>query len=249
MRNIIFHYHFFKNAGTSVDALLKSNFPEQWVTREFTGGNHAINVSQVEDWIRQEPNAIAFSSHTAALPPPELKGIKILPVLFVRHPIDRIASAYSFERKQGGDSFGAVLARNTTLQGYIEVRLSLKHDRQCRNFHVSRLSQMFKGEDSDEIALALRALEVLPFVGIVDKFDQSMEEMAKWLSSYFLDFHATPMARNVTRDLSIPLNQRLDQIKTEIGEDCYTKLLEANAGDIAVYNASFQKRVVSDNCD
>ncbi len=59
-RTIILHYHLFKNAGTSVDAILQRNFPGRWVTREFpiAGEN---NTALVEDWIRETPDAIAYS--------------------------------------------------------------------------------------------------------------------------------------------------------------------------------------------
>lgn len=235
MRKVILHYHFFKNAGTSLDALLKDNFPGKWATLEFNAGQHAANVNHVGQWIQREKAAVAFSSHTAMLPPPKLKNVEIFPVLFVRHPIDRIVSAYAFEQKQGGDGFGAVLARNTTLKGYIEVRLSLGYDRQCRNFHVARLAQFLKGQEGDEIGLALRTLDELPFVGLVEEFDKSVEQMAEWLAPYFPGFHAKPVAKNVTRDRALPLEQKLEQVKAEIGEVLYQRLLEANMGDMAVF--------------
>ncbi|WP_430232910.1 hypothetical protein [Nitrosomonas communis] len=122
--------------------------------------------------------------------------------------MDCIVSAYYFEQ-QGGDGFGPVLERNTTLKGYIEVGLSLRNHHQYCNFQVTRLSQMFKGEGSDITALALRALESLPFVGIVEKFDQSIEQMTKWLSSYFPGFYTMPVAKNVSRNPSNPLNEQI----------------------------------------
>jgi hypothetical protein len=245
LRKVILHYHFFKNAGTSVDEILMANFPGQWVTREFDDNRHAVNVAIVGEWVQAEKNAIAFSSHTAMLPPPKLEGVKFFPILFVRHPIDRIASAYYFERKQEVDHFGTVLARNTTLRGYIEVRLSLGRDRQgrnfCRNFQVARLAQMFTGEEGDETTLALKALNTLPFVGLVEEFDRSIERMTEWLTPHFPGFHARPVASNVTRDHSLPLEQKLERIKAEIGERCYARLLEANEGDMAVFNAAYKK--------
>ncbi len=237
MRKVIFHYHLFKNAGTSVDALLKNNFPGRWVTREFNSVRHDANIAQVSQWIQQEKHAVAFSSHTAMLPPPDLEGVEFFPIVFVRHPIDRIASAYAFECKQEGDSFGAVLARNTNLAGYIDVRLSLVSDRQCRNFHVARLAQMYEKEDGNEFTHALLALNTLPFVGMVEKFDLSINRLCDWLSPNFPDFYAFSVEENVTRDLSIPLEQRLEEIRLEIGEVCYSYLLEANSADLAVFDA------------
>jgi|GEM_PF-422985 len=243
IRNAIVHYHLFKNAGSSVDEVLKANFPNRWVTREFSDGQQSVNIAQVGQWIEQEKDAVAFSSHTAMLPPPRLDDVQIFPIIFVRHPIDRIASVYAFERNQVSDSFGAVLARNTTLAGYIEARLS--RDRQCRNFHVAKLAQMFSGEEGDETTLAFRALDNLPFVGLVEKFDQSIARLAEWLSPYFPGFHAIPVARNVSRDRSIPLEQRLENIRAEIGEEYYERLLEANRDDLALYDA-VRKRLSMD---
>ncbi len=237
-RHVIFHYHFFKNAGTSIDLLLKKFFKDRWVTREFGGGEYSVHIARVAKWIEQEKNAVAFSSHTAQLPPPKLDGIEFLPIVFVRHPIDRIASAYAFERKQITDNgFGPTLARNTNLAGYIDVQLAFKHSSQCRDFHTARLAAMFKDEAGDETALALRAIDTLPFVGSVELFDQSVKLLCDWLAPYFPDFHASPIAVNVSRDHTLPLEQKINAIRAEIGDACYARLVEANQGDLAVFEA------------
>ncbi len=241
LRKVIFHYHLFKNAGTSVDELLKINFPGLWVTREFSGNQRADNAVRVAQWVQEEANAIAFSSHTAMLPPPNLNEIQFFPILFVRHPIDRIASAYAFERQQKSDTFGSVVARNTTLSGYVEIHLSVVQNRQCRNFQTARLAQMFKQQEGDEISLALKALESLSFVGLVEEFERSIELMTSWLRPHFPGFRSIPVAKNVTRDRTVPLVQKLKQIETEIGEACYARLLEANELDLAVFNRVMQK--------
>ncbi|MDD5274976.1 MAG: hypothetical protein PHR16_02715 [Methylovulum sp.] len=236
MRKVVFHYHFFKNAGTSVDALLKANFPKQWVTKEFNG-HYPVNVTQVTQWIQQEKDAMAFSSHTALLPPPSLPDIQLFPIIFIRHPIDRIASAYAFERTQGSPTFGSVLARHTTLAGYIEVNLTLGQHSQCHNFHISKLIHMTKGESGDPATLAIKALDSLPFVGLVDEYDNSIKRLTEWLSPHFPEFKPVIVTRNVTRGNTIPLEQKLEQIRAEIGADCYMKLLKANAADMAVFHA------------
>ncbi|WOD06199.1 hypothetical protein [Marinomonas sp. GJ51-6] len=107
MKTVILHYHLFKNAGTSLDAAFKENFSVEqgeWVTREFSA-QPAKNREELKQWIIDNPQAKCFSSHTAIFPVPHIDGINIIPVIFYRHPIDRIASAYSFEKKQGGNGF------------------------------------------------------------------------------------------------------------------------------------------------
>lgn len=234
MRNIIFHYHFFKNAGTSVDAVLKKNFPDLWVTKEFNGV-HSTNTSHVAQWIKQEQEAVVFSSHTAMLPPAKIKGIQVWPIVFVRHPIDRIASAYIFERKQGGDTLGSVIARHTTLAGYIEIHLSLGHSSQCRNFHTSRFAHMHHGEEGSIADLALKAVDELPFIGLVEAFDDSIQRLSEWLTPAFPDFKPLSANANVTRDNTLGLEQKLDDIRKEIGDACYEKLLDANKDDLVLF--------------
>ncbi|MFL1455763.1 sulfotransferase family 2 domain-containing protein [Marinobacter sp. GN3S48] len=242
MRKVILHYHLFKNAGTSLDAAFKENFKgDEWVTQEFPG-NLKQNREQVAQWIQDNPQAKVFSSHTAYLPPPKLEGIKVLPVIFMRHPIDRIASAYAFETKQGGDSFGAVLARNTDLSGYIETRLALPHDRQCRNFHMQRLAMMFGEKQGDEFTRAEKALGTLPFVGIVEQFADSMARLETWLREHgFKDIQLKPVEKNVSRDINKALKEKLKEFEQRISPEVFSKLMDANEYDSTLYEVLLKR--------
>ena len=236
-RKIILHYHLFKNAGTSLDASLKTNFPgDRWATREFPAQRDR-NRKGLENWIRDNPSVDCFSSHTAFLPVPIIDGVDILPILFVRHPIDRIASAYEFERTQGGDGYGSVLARNTNLSGYIETRLALTNDRQCRDFHTHRLAMMYDKETGDEYCRAVMAANDLPFIGIVEQFNESIEELSIWLKDKgFKNLQLEPVRKNIKRNTKISIEEKLDGIKKFIGNKLFEKLLEDNERDLALYN-------------
>jgi hypothetical protein len=171
-RTIILHYHLFKNAGTSVDAILKRNFPGKWVTREFPvkGEN---NTALVEDWIRETPEAVAYSSHTMMGPIPQVEGVRVISCMLLRDPIERIKSAYRFERTQQADTWGAKLAKEHDFEGYVRARLARPGDRQCRNFQTYRLASLMPGEGT-ELERAKRALAALSVVGRVEAFDDAM---------------------------------------------------------------------------
>jgi len=233
-RNVLLHYHLFKNAGTSVDELLKANFPGGWVTREFDGQPSVVGP-QVASWIQEEAEAIAFSSHTALFPPPQIDGVRVIPIIFVRHPIDRIASAYAFERTQESNSLGSIIAHHTTLQGYIAIRLALPNDRQCRDFHVARLAQMYPASEGGELQRAMRALGNLPFVGLVEEFDASMARLKECLAPVFPEFKVLQVEKNVTRDRLLSLTDRLHAVEREIGEAFYQELRKVNAADLALF--------------
>ena len=171
-RTIILHYHLFKNAGTSVDAILKRNFPGKWVTREFPikGEN---NTALVEDWIRGTPEAVAYSSHTMMGPIPQVEGVRVISCMLLRDPIERIKSAYRFERTQNADTWGAKLAKEHDFEGYVRARLARPGDRQCRNFQTYRLASLMPGKGT-ELERAKRALAALSVVGRVEAFDAAM---------------------------------------------------------------------------
>lgn len=239
MRKVILHYHLFKNAGTSLDAAFKENFSEEkgeWVTKEFPN-QPAANREQVRQWILDNPQAKCFSSHTAIFPVPKFDDIEVIPVIFYRHPIDRIASAYSFEKKQGGKGFGSVLARNTSLSGYIETRLSFQHDRQCRNFHSSRLSTIYNPENGSELSRSKKAINELPFVGLVEEYAHSLQLLNRYINqetSYDIKLEVKKV--NVSNRESASLEDKLGKIKKKIGDQLYAELLEANQIDLELYD-------------
>jgi hypothetical protein len=185
-RTIVLHYHFFKNAGTSFDTILQNNFGDRWITKEFS--NRPLgHMELVADWIRQHPDADAFSTHTAFGPIPKMDGVNIVSVIFLRDPIERIRSVYKFERTQGVNTLGAKLAAENTFEGYVRARLALEGDRQCRNFQTARLASFVRGPEP-ELDRAIAGLKELSLVGLVDDFDQSIAQLAAILRPYFPEF-------------------------------------------------------------
>lgn len=238
MRVVILHYHLFKNAGTSLDAALKDNFDEtkgEWVTKEFPAWAPK-NRAEVKQWIIDNPQAKCFSSHTAIFPVPQIEGVEIIPVIFMRNPFDRIASAYSFETKQGGDGFGSVLARHTDLAGYIETRLSLFHDRQCRNFHAHRLATMFSDQQGDEARRAKMAIERLPFIGLVERYAESLSQLESLLHDKGFDgISLQALERNVSRGTQKTVEEKVEELKDKVGDKIFNKLIDANKLDMELY--------------
>ncbi len=236
-RKVILHYHLFKNAGTSLDSSLKENFKGvEWATKEFPN-NHKLNQSQLAEWIENSGETKCYSSHTAQFPPPKFDDIDVLPIVFVRNPLDRIASAYSFEKRQGGNSFGAVLARNTDFRGYIETRLALNKDRQCRNFHTYRLAMMIGEDQGKELERAVKAVDYLPYVGVVESYNQSLNLLEGWLQAEgFSDISIKAVEKNVSRNPKKSLSEKLDQMKDILGNECFDSLVLANNDDIKLYD-------------
>lgn len=225
MATVLFHYHLFKNAGTSLDSILKKNFGPRWVTEEFPpeDGN---NTLQVEAWMEANPSAVVFSSHTAMGPLPHRPNITVIPLVFMREPVARIISAYQFEAKQAVDNFSTRIARSSDLEGYVRTRLNICNDRQCRNFHTSRLSKFLPGLDP-EIERACRAVDMIidkGVLGIVESFDESMQRIAHKIHPSFPEFHWSSVHQNVSKKEGSDLSQELEHLLQEVNADDYMLL-------------------------
>lgn len=236
-RTVILHYHLFKNAGTSVDQILQSNFKEAWVTREFPT-NTQDNSDQVAEWILSTPEAVAYSTHTALGPVPKIPGLTILTVLMLRDPLARIRSAYRFEARQDADTWGAQLARENDFEGYVTQRLARAGDRQCRNFQTQRLASMVPSLDpgfdpglDPELERAQAALDTISVLGLVEAFDGMTERLNSVLAPHFPGFHAQAVQANTTHETH----------KTEADLRTEQVLRAANAQDLALWEAARAK--------
>jgi hypothetical protein len=237
-RTLVVHYHLFKNAGTSVDELLKRNFGTRWAQMEFEGGPGQEKKSvQLVNYLLESPNLLAFSSHTAQLPLPVLDGVSIFPIVFIRHPIDRLRSAYSFERVQKAETLGARMAKEHDFAGYLSEQLKLAHNRSVRNFQTGRLARNEPASAGSELERAMRTIKALPFVGLVEAYDQSIERLEALLKPRFPRFQGVTVHKNATRPADSSLEDRLAAVEREIGAEFFATICAANADDLEVYSA------------
>lgn len=228
-RTVILHYHLFKNAGTSLDQILRQNFGDRWVTREFSGQKD--HSTELADWICSEPEAVAFSTHTAMGPVPEIPGVRIVSVMLLRDPISRIRSAYRFERQQQADTYGANLAKKTDLEGYVRTRLAKPGDRQCRDFQTFRLASMQPESDTrPELDRALDAARGLTVLGSVADFDGAVADLARAVRDAYPAFTWASVQANVSKP---------GKSAEAPSPDLQQLLEEANGNDLALIETLF----------
>jgi len=218
MRHIILHNHLFKNAGTSVEHILQQNFQDRWLSREFPMAGQD-NTDLVAQWITDNPRAVAFSSHTMIGPLPKIDDAVIIPLMLLRDPIDRIASAYRFERIQQADTQGARLAKAHGFAGYVHARLSVKGDRQCRNFQTSRLAALTpdaQGSELERACIAIQQIIHQGVLGFVPEFDRAMRRLNALVVPLHPSFRwqsvtANAAGRNTSETVSPDMRQLLQE--------------------------------------
>jgi hypothetical protein len=231
-RVVLIHYHLFKNAGTSVDEALKRAFPDGWAAYE---RSERIGPSELAAFILGHPALKAVSSHNAWFPPPRAPGLDVIPVVFLRHPLDRVRSVYDFERSQGAEGPGARIAHTTDIRGYVRWRLSHMGgaDRTIRDFQTMRLAPA--GEGTDELECAMDATGRLPFVGLVEAFGRSLRSLQAILEPSMGVRRLKEAHANATRHRRGTLSVRLRRLEDDLGDEAYQELMAANAADLALW--------------
>ncbi|MGF6240991.1 hypothetical protein P3T42_002742 [Paraburkholderia sp. GAS38] len=243
MRSVIIHYHLFKNAGTTIDSILSRNFPDDahghiegpypWST---------VSSEQMLEYALANPRLRVISSHQARLPLPKHPDITFLPILFVRHPIDRFASVYEFERRQPEHDLSpsANIARNGGISEFAQWVVDRGATAVCRNFHVTHLAatqhDMREARATHEDYLqALAHLKALPFFGLVESFDKALRGVQELVRPHFGELELAFTVQNFRTDRRATLGERLSLVENQLGPSLYRELLEHNSLDMLLY--------------
>jgi len=242
-RRIIVHFHFFKNAGTSVESILRAHFRRRFATYEPGGPAETFPAGALEPFLEKNPNLAAVSSHTICFPPPARKGWTVFPIVFLRHPLDRVLSMYNFEKNQESDSPGAVLARETGPTGYVTERLRNPGERTLRNYQAWMLAQHLApaGDDEALLAAARQVIMELPVVGMVDRFAESIHRFNRWLAPHFPGLDMSPEHRNSSALSSLGVSGRLARLREETGPDLFERLEKENRIDLELYRLANER--------
>jgi hypothetical protein len=231
-RTVLIHYHLFKNAGTSLDEALKRAFPGGWTDYE---RQHRILGPELAELIAARPEVRAISSHNAWLPPPEMVGVRLIPIVFVRHPLDRVRSVYDFERSQQADTPSARVARTHDIGGYVDWRLTYLDgtDRTIRDFQTMRLAPA--GHGTDDLERAIDATERLAFVGLVETYGRSLRALREAIAPWIAIGRLRELHSNATPGRNERLSARLARLRRDLGDELYERLAAANSCDLELW--------------
>jgi hypothetical protein len=248
-RHVVVHYHLFKNAGSTIDGIFSQSLSGN--EHGYIEGEHLwsiVNPDELLEFVIANPNFRVVSSHQARLPLPQHPDIVFLPVLFLRHPLDRFASVYEFERRQSPNSTSpsVAIARNGGLREFAEWTVSRNGTAVCRNFQVIHLAGVqadmrYARATLEDYVRAQSALAALPFFGLVEAFDESFAAMRELLRPAIGEMRSEFTIANSSPRRNGKLEERMDNIREELGESLYRELMEVNALDMLLYQTAHGK--------
>ena len=126
MRFVVVHYHIFKNAGTSVERILEREFPGAFARLHGPTADSTLDAEDLGIFLQENPTIQAVTSHHLRYPAPSIRNAVIFDCCFLRHPLDRLDSLYSYYRKT--DSTDPI-SRNAHRQTPAEFIVSCCTDR------------------------------------------------------------------------------------------------------------------------
>nr|WP_010130599.1 sulfotransferase family 2 domain-containing protein [Microbulbifer agarilyticus] len=238
MRLVITHGHIFKNAGTTFDWALQRYFGAAFCDHRDDRPMRQRGVEYLQEFLHDNPGIQAISSHhmcdTAGL-----QDIQSMPVFFLRHPLLRVLSVYSFERKQKSDTPGAEAAKKYDLKDYIKWRMEPDVGRTIRDYQVAYLASECKIRNSQNVgikhlATAAKRLNDGSLVGLVEDYDRSMALIELELGKHFPNFDLSYVRQNTTRSLQAE-QRSINYLISEIGDEVFDLLVENNSFDLALY--------------
>ena len=247
MRVVIAHGHIFKNAGSTFDWSLQRNFGDGFLDHRDNKSMRERGASHLLELVREQPGLQALSSHCLCRPLPEEDGISFEPVYFLRHPLERIASVYAFERQQDADTAGAQAAKQLNFRRYVAWRMQAEVPRTIRDYQTCNIAGKHETERLREVNFrtlkgAMDNLWGIRCVGVVDRYDDSMVVFEHALHEYFPGLDLAYIKQNVRSRgwLSRDFNGRVLDTQRRLGK-LLAQVLANNSFDLALYRFANQK--------
>lgn len=235
-RHVIVHFHMFKNGGSTIEAILEREFGGRFATVHGSHASSALDDGDITSFIAAHPDVSALSSHHLRYPLPSIRRTVLFDCCFLRHPLDRLQSVYSYLRKEpvelGAQDPILVLAQSVGPREFMSRMIdeSPHFVSNAQTLLIATGGAFTRPMDDTDLANAIDVLRRMAVPGLVHLFDESLVAAEHFLGPAFPRLRLHYTAQNVLRPLQHP-EQRLDELRTLWGADLYDELARLNRLD------------------
>ena len=251
-RNVICHYHIFKNSGSSFDKLLLENYGDNFL--EFDGPFRFSKISQDELLkVALNSNASAISCHQINLPVPTSVDVRFLPVVFLRHPLLRLRSIHRFSMESPDTTIAAAEVTESFSSWVERCRTNPQLIQMLSNAQTRMLSAVYgrpaiarrdkKGGFELDMDQAKRNLDNVELLARTEFFNDDVAKFPALLEKYgvHFEFAESEAVNSTSTDLMSPIDIRLKKLRESIGNQCFDELLALNWQDMALYEYACER--------
>lgn len=236
MRFVVVHYHVLKNAGTTVEQILDREFPGAFARLHGPNADCTLDAEDLAAFLEDHPEIKAVTSHHLRYPAPSIRNIVIFDCCFLRHPLDRLDSLYSYLRKIDSTD---TLCRNARRLGPSEfMRHLLDHSPEhISNIQVTALANrgaFTRPANASDLDRAVRTVQNMALPGVVEMFRESMVAGEYYLRPAFPSIRLGAPPANISRPHAVSPADLVQRW----GRGIYEELARHNELDIALFEAA-----------
>jgi hypothetical protein len=234
MRFVAVHYHIFKNAGSTVERILEREFPGAFARLHGSTPDATLDAEDLAAFLQDHPGVRAVTSHHLRYPAPVIRNAVIFDCCFLRHPLERLDSLYSYFRRIDSTDPLCRSARRQTPAEFMQALIG-RAPHFVSNVQVTYLASRGAftrpaGEDDLERAAAMVRQMALP--GVVEMFDESMVAGEHFLRPAFPSLCLSSHAVNVSRRAMADPEEREQRLIGRWGAELYGELTRLNRLDL-----------------
>jgi hypothetical protein len=235
---ILIHFHIFKNAGTSIDHSLHESFGDRWTTFEASDAPGSFGPQALESFLAKKPGIQAISSHIER---PFLRVRESIPIVMLRHPIERARSVFKFLQRDVSQRYHA-FARGS-LAEYVSWELEDPgggaHIRNYQVYHLSdaaaRSNNRTRATSRQDLDQVRDFLLACPAFGLVSEFEASCRQFEANYRALFPLLSFSPVVLNASPRGAGTEANAIERTRADLGETLFRRLCEANELDSTLY--------------
>jgi hypothetical protein len=236
-RFLIVHYHIFKNGGSTITSILEREFPTGFATVHGPDDVSVVDLISLANFVAEHAAIQAISSHHLRYPKPVLPNTIIFDCCFLRHPLDRLQSLYSYFQKILVDDPLCRLARQEPPRSFFK-KLVDSAPHLISNVQVTMLAAggaFTRPVDISDVEIASDMVGKMAIPGLVEKFDESLVAAEYFLKPAFPRLRLDYLPQNVSRSLGGNPGDRQEWLKHSWGADLYATLAHLNQCDLELW--------------
>jgi hypothetical protein len=234
-RHVLIHFHMFKNGGSTIETILEREFRGRYATVHGSHAASALDADDLASFLDAHPDVAAVSSHHARYPLPSIRRTVLFDCCFLRHPLDRLQSVYTWLRARPESSDPVMtLARSAGPREFM-TRLMEDTPHLVGNAQTLLLANggvFTRPMDDTDLSQAKEVLRRMALPGVLVMFDESLVTAEHFLAPAFPDLRLHYLAQNVTRPAQRNIEHRLEELRVLWGADVYQELVRLNRLDL-----------------
>jgi hypothetical protein len=238
VRFVVVHYHIFKNAGTTVERILEREFPGAFAKLHGPTPDCTLDAEDLAAFLEDHPDVKAITSHHLRYPIPAIRNTVVFDCCFLRHPLDRLDSLYSYLQK--------IDSTNAQRQSPAEFLRHLieRSPEQVSNVQVTYLANrgaFTRPANTGDLDDAVKVMRNMAFPGVVEMFQESMVAAEYFMRPAFPSILLGAPAANVSRPGIHDPSEREWRLIERWGRGLYNELARRNELDIELFESARQE--------